>query len=106
MIVDRRSRRAFAPLLAVEYLLDAERERSGASAVGLFSHGEPWVMSAPSGGERNALTGLVRDAARGERDLYVHPIRVGQRQMVLASIDARVRSSRRVEASIARILAG
>jgi hypothetical protein len=59
MTSDRRTRRAHAPLLALEYFLDAERERSGASALGVFLDSEPLVVSAEESASGLLLTELL-----------------------------------------------
>lgn len=116
MVKDRRTKRAHAPLLALEYFLDAEREKVGASAIGLFLDDEPLVVSAADAFSQRALASCVGDRASRERamaadrsggeptdrDLYVLPMAEGE--LVLASLDARVRSVREMERSITRIL--
>lgn len=115
MVNDRRTKRAHAPLLALEYFLDAERARVGASAIGLFLDDEPLVMSAADSFSQRALTtsvgdresrakamGLERSGDVTDRDLYV--LQMAEGELVLASLDARVRSVREMERSITRIL--
>lgn len=86
------------PLLATEYLLDAQRERAGAEAVVLFDSGELLASSGALGAEPGAL--LERDG-----DVYTHRLSLEGRSMVLASLGARVKSVRVVEEALARILA-
>lgn len=97
-IGDRRKKRAVGPLLATEYLLDAQRERAGAEAVVLFDGGELLASSGRLGGEPGAL--LEHDG-----DVYTHRLSLEGRSMVLASLGARVKSVRGVEEALARILA-
>lgn len=86
------------PLLATEYLLDAQRERAGAEAVVLFERGELLASSGPLGGEPAEI--FDRDG-----DVYTHRLSLEGRSMVLASFGARVKSVRGVEEALSRILA-
>ncbi|MBK6514849.1 MAG: hypothetical protein IPM79_24625 [Polyangiaceae bacterium] len=104
MTSDRRTRRAHAPLLALEYFLDAERERSGASALGVFLDSEPLVVSAEESASGLLLTELLADGSTCQRDLYVHALPFGESSMKLASLDRRVGSARSVAATVERIL--
>jgi hypothetical protein len=105
MMSDRRKKRAHAPLLALEYFLDAERARSGAAAVGLFHGGEALATSATDVVARRELAATMAGGST-QRDLYVLPLSVGGRRVTLASLDRRVRSMRSVEHSVGRILGG
>ncbi len=106
---DRRRRRAHSPLLAAEYYLDSERERSGAAAVILWEGSEPLATSVAREADRAMFTAVAREAERDGsepgRDVYVHRVTVGGRTLLLASVDARLPSVRRAEAALARILA-
>jgi hypothetical protein len=106
---DRRSRRAHAPLLAAEYFLDAQREQVGASAVMLWDGVEPLCSSKASGPSGAHAEAALRDAKLGghgfDRDVFMHPVKVSGRELILMSIDARLPSLRRVETSLARIFA-
>lgn len=103
MAHDRRKRRAVAPLLALEYLLDAERARAGASALGVFEQADPLATSATDGDARRDLVAFASGAA-SDRDAYVLGLDVGGPTWTLVSLDKRVRSLRRVEESVKRIL--
>lgn len=106
---DRRSRRAHAPLLAAEYFLDAQREQVGASAVILWDGTEPLCSSKAGGSSGLTAEAALRDAKLGgsgyDRDVFMHPVKVSGRDLLLMSIDARLPSLRRVESSLARIFA-
>ena len=106
MVVDRRQKRAVAPLVALEYFLDAERARSGASALGLFVSDEALVASAKDAAAHRELVHNAPIADLTDRDLYVLPMRIGAGTMKLVSMDARVASLASVERAVARILAG
>lgn len=104
MTSDRRNRRAHAPLLALEYYLDAERERSGATALGLFLDSEPLVVSARESAAGLLLTELLAEGATCQRDLYVHALPCQDGALTLASLDRRVGSARGVASTVERIL--
>ncbi|NUP14239.1 MAG: hypothetical protein HOW73_50030 [Polyangiaceae bacterium] len=104
MIGDRRTRRAHAPLLALEYFLDAERARSGASAVGIYLDDEVLATSAVDQRCSRALGDSMSGSDAGVRDVYVLPLRVGEHSLRVASLDRRVRSVRAVERTVRRIL--
>lgn len=106
---DRRSRRAHAPLLAAEYFLDAQRVEVGASAVMLWDGSEPLCSSKAGGPSGFTAEAALRDAKTGgsgfDRDVFMHPVKVSGRELLVMSIDARLASLRRVESSLARIFA-
>ncbi len=102
---DRRKRRAHSPLLAAEHFLEAELGRCSAAALFLLERGEV-IASTMRVGERVALVDAFQGAiAPGPdgRDLYAHVLEVPGRELLLASVGARVRSVREVERSIGRI---
>ncbi len=107
---DRRNRRAHAPLLAAEYFLDAQREQVGAGAVMLWDGSEALCSSKVGGPSGAHAEAALRDAMAGgnrfERDVFMHPVKVSGRDLLVMSIDARLPSLRRVEASLSRIFAG
>ncbi|MBL8743608.1 MAG: hypothetical protein JNK04_21005 [Myxococcales bacterium] len=107
---DRRTRRAHAPLLAAEYFLDAQRAKVGASAVMLWDGTEPLCSSKAGGPSGVDAEAALRDARAGGygqgRDVFMHPLKVSGRELVLMSVDARLPSVRRVESSLSRIFAG
>lgn len=110
MVVDRRSRRAHAPLLAAEYFLDKQRARCGAGAVALFDGREMLAVSSDAPTDHATLRMWVGEVARGgpgpSRDVFVHPVNLLGRELLLASIDARLPSIREAERGLDRIFAG
>jgi hypothetical protein len=103
MISDRRKRRAYSPLVAAEYFLEAEVARTGAAAgIFLIDRGEVIASGVRSGEAREALAGLLDDPTTS-RDVYAHPLTIPGRAFVLSSVDGRVRSVREVERTIERI---
>jgi hypothetical protein len=109
MPVDRRARRAVAPLLAAEYFLDAERARAKASVIVLMDGSDVLASSVAAGEDLDAVARAGAAVAAGrvpadDRDLYAHTLRLGGRDLVLATADARVRSVREIERHLGRIL--
>jgi hypothetical protein len=110
MLVDRRTRRAHAPLRAAEHLLAAHRERCGARAVVLFDGRAMLASSALAPADEATLRMWIGDLAHGgtgpSRDIYLHRVPLWGRQLTLASLDGRVGSVKAVASGLSRILAG
>lgn len=104
MATERRVDRPAKPLVAARRYLDAERGRSKAAAL-LVSNGVDLLATSAACGDD--LRGLERAIATGssDRDVFVHEMVVSGRSFLLASLGTRVKSVRRVENDLTRILA-
>ena len=109
MLVDRRTRRAHAPLRAAEHLLAAHRARCGARAVVLFDGRAMLASSALERSDEATLRMWIGDLAQGgagpTRDMYLHSVPVWGRKQQLASLDGRVDSVKAIANGLSRIFA-